>query len=365
MRIVRADSLTDADRDEMVQALTAAFGRWPSFELPGSPSDHLRWKLENPYDEHPGYVTLCRRDGRLVALSTSPFRPFLLHGKSAVGMGGGDAATIPDAQGQGLYSSRRRFQNEHMDPRFDLQIWFSQNPTVLEHSRSTSNEFPLGNRIIVRTRVLDAHRLAADRASRGRSRMPARLLEAALLAPQAIARVAERTLPHVSGLRIEQVDRFDERVDEFFMQASRPYDAIAIRDAPLLNWRYCDERGGRYLPLVAFEGEAIAGYAVLKLTPDRAFLADLLALPGREDVVIVLLQKIVEVARREGAMAVAAWLPAVHPYTDVYKRMGFFDSRYETGATVNDWGKAGSGALDFLRDPEARVHLAMGDSDWV
>jgi len=363
VRIVRADALSETERLEAVDLLAATSSGWAAFEVPVVATEHLRWRLESPYGEHPGYVIVQHHDGLLTNMEWATFRPFLLHGRGVVGAGPREAAgpTSLDA------SERAQLANLHdlVDAQFDAQIGFHPDASDAHSELTSGRAFELGNRVLARTRVLDGHRLALERAERGTMGLPAALIEASLLWPRAIAAVAERTAVVASDVRIERVRRFDERIDEFFVQAARPFELIGVRDAPYLNWRYCDERAGAFLPLVAFEDDAIAGYAVVRLISDRAYLADLLALPDRQDVVASLLRRASEVARRQSAMTIESWLPSTHPYAETYKRLGFFDSRSGPVLTVNDRGRGGRGALDFLRAPSASVHVALGDSDSI
>ncbi|MEZ4502347.1 MAG: hypothetical protein R3C39_06965 [Dehalococcoidia bacterium] len=360
VRVVRADALDERERGEAAALLTAGEERWPALEVAVTAEEHLRWRLESPYGEHPGYVTLVRRDEGLTNLEWFTFRSFLVNGRGAVGAGPGESAGRASLDA----GDRAQLRNlrDLIDGQFDAQMRFHATASSA-WAELQGRAFELGNRVVTRTHVLDRHRYALERTEHDSTPLPARVIEASLLWPRAIAAVAGRTAVVASDLEIVAVDRFDERIDEFFVQAARPFALIGVRDAPYLNWRYCDERAGRFVRLVATEEGATAGYAVVRLAHDHAYLADLLTLPGRSDIVAALLRQVLEAGRAEGAMAIEAWLPSTHPDTDTYKRLGFFSEHSGPVVTVNVHGRGEPSALDFLRAPDASIHLTLGDSD--
>ena len=110
--------------------------------------------------------------------------------------------------------------------------------------------------------------------------------------------------------------------------------------------------------------DRLLGYAVLRTAGDKAYLADLLALPGRIDVLEALVADAVALAHRAGASGVECWLSGGHPYRAALRRQGFFDSRLDVAVEFHPIA-ATAEDLRCLRDPGARVHFQMGDTDMV
>jgi hypothetical protein len=164
---------------------------------------------------------------------------------------------------------------------------------------------------------------------------------------------------------MREISRFDERIDAFFEEASKPFDFIVDRTAQYLNWRYCDPRGGIFNPVLAELDEEILGYAVLKMSDGHGYVADLLALPGRRDVAAALIRYAIASTRRHRAMALTCWMPLHHTYTDLLRRHGFFDSVRNAGASVVTGKAMRPEELAFLKEPTARAHITHGDSDWI
>ena len=361
VRLIRGDALSPADQAAALSVIEAAFGRWPSFELPVPAIDHLRWKLSGPYPGDTGYVRLTEKDGRIAGFAHAPRQDMIVWGRRRIGLGGGDTSMHPDFQGQGLYRARIRF-DENLTDLYETGLTFSSNPTVAVATERDPNSHWLRNRIVVRVRALDAWRMARGRRMSVRTWLRAATHYAAQIAGAAGDALSYR---RASAIQMKEISRFDGRIDAFFEEASKPFDFIVDRTAQYLNWRYCDPRGGTFIPVLAEADEKILGYAVLKMANGHGYIADLLARPGNRSVVAALIQYAIAIARRHGAMALSCWMPLHHPYTGLLQRHGFFDARGNAGASVAIGKAMRREDLAFLKEPTARVHITHGDSDWI
>lgn len=361
IRLIRGDALSPADSAAALSVIEAAFGRWPSFELPVPAIDHLRWKLAGPYPGDTGYVRLAEKNGRLAGFAHALRQDVIVSGKRRVGLNHCDSSTHPDFQGQGISRARVRF-DEDVNHLGDLGLMFTSHPTMLNVNRRDPFSHWFGNRIVVRVRALDARRLAAGRRTRLRTWM-----RGAIHYVTQIAGDAGDVLSHrrASAIQMREISRFDERIDEFFEEASKPFDFIVARTAQYLNWRYCDPRGGTFTPVLAELDDKILGYVVLKMARGNGFIADLLALPSRRDVAADLVRHAIAMAKRHPAMSLTCWMPLHHPYTGLLRLHGFFDSGRNTGASFASGKAMRRENLSFLNEPSARVHITLGDSDWI
>jgi hypothetical protein len=85
----------------------------------------------------------------------------------------------------------------------------------------------------------------------------------------AIDRVVS-TLCKKSKLEMQEVLRFDSRVDDLWAALALDYPVIAKRDSRTLNWRYADfPDRGRYRSFVFTRGSELIGIAVLRHSRDR------------------------------------------------------------------------------------------------
>jgi hypothetical protein len=153
----------------------------------------------------------------------------------------------------------------------------------------------------VYVRPLDVRRAVRLAPVPRRLRQLAPLTGLALRALDLALAAAART----AGLRLEAVDRFDERVDEVWAAASPDYPVLAVRDAATTRWRL-DERPDRerLRRFVLRRGGATLGYVAWRHSTGpgdlAAIVVDYLA-PARW--VAPLLTLAAFEARRDGAIA--------------------------------------------------------------
>jgi hypothetical protein len=169
---------------------------------------------------------------------------------------------------------------------------------------------------------------------------------------------------HAARVAIQTADRFDERIDGLVDAASAEFDFIHMRDAATLNWRYCDARGGRFVVRLALEGDTVAGYSAIRASRDEAVLADVLVRPGRSDVVRLLGEDAITLARAGGASSLRCWLPRRHPYRESLLRAGFF-TRSGGPIIVFQSHRLAPAEMALLASPDSRVHFPMGETDHV
>lgn len=346
--------------DELLGVIRPAFGRWPPFEPPLGDREYLRWKLEAP----DGAVALIGRvEGQPALASVSLTQRCRVRGVERRGRLGGDSAVHPDFQGRGYDTARRAFIVETMEPHFDLSLSYSDNPRIVQGGHRYG-EAPFGESIEVLYGPLDVTRSAAEIRARRSSRLPVAAWSVALRGWMLAGRSRYRA-PSAGRLAISTAAEFDDRVDVFSQRALAPFDYALVRDRRWLNWRYCDERGGGFEVRIAEDGGELAGYSVTRVSEERGYLIDLLALPGRLDVASDLVRDARGRLRDRGTVGIDAWMPKRHPYRALLRALGFLptprDPGYALRGTVRD--EAGDGA--FLQAGGFSAHLMMGDSDFL
>jgi hypothetical protein len=138
-----------------------------------------------------------------------------------------------------------------------------------------------------------------------------------------------------------------------------------VRSREHLDWRYCDRRAGAFHARIAEDEQGvILGYAIGRAKGGQGYLADLLALPGRQDVVAALVAEIDAVLQCAGCVDVLCWLPERHPYRAALHGAGYLDARHRPFITYRPCG-ATAAELEFLAAPKTRVHFTIGDTDLV
>lgn len=147
--------------------------------------------------------------------------------------------------------------------------------------------------------------------------------------------------------------------------AAAPFDFILLRDRSYLNWRYCDDRAGPYRVRVAEVDGELLGFAVTRRSGDRGYLVDLLALPGREDVVAALVRDASEQLRAEGVSGIDCWVPRHHSYHAVLRGAGFMPTPRQAGFALRGTVRDEVGDAAYLQGRGAAIHVMMGDSDFI
>lgn len=314
--------------DRLLALLRAAFGRWPASDFPVDPTDHLDWKLASPGAR--GCHIVIEAQGTMIGCRLTIARRMKLGGEEVGARFGADNAVHPGWQRRGVMTHMRDFGRQELAHRFDL------------HFGTTNNEF------VLRRDLREGRRLFANQIE-----------------------VLEKNNVHapvpvdMSGFTIREVTAFDDRIDDFWRDASQPFDVIVVRSREYLNWRYADRRAGRFTILLAECDAQLAGYAVLSTSGEKGHIADLLVLPERPDVLEAMLQSSLRRLAASGALRIQVWSPLLHPYRDALVRNGFNATRTMQGVTLGAYRPDLEDALGILDNPRAAVHVMAGDTDLV
>jgi len=382
---------TEVTREEWrrtVELLTVAFNGGPGWTTATEdPIDHLVWKLV----DFPGATRAFfgaaagADDGALLGFAATLSRRWLLRGHPRLASDIVDAALHPSMQGRVLLELARGFQREIAAwPEADFAFGFASHPASLRNRRFQGRHdlhHPLDTHVrpldllrFVRgepgRRTADGDGPSTTRAHIEATRRRARPTLARYLAWQ--GRITVQRLRNASvdvrpqsPFTIATQSCFDERVEDFLPCVSPSFDLIQYRDCGFLNWRYTDARAGAFVIRVAEEQGRMLGYAVLRTGHHLADIADLLVLPGRLDVAHALIADTLGLARKSGAAAVRSWMIREHPYETILADQGFVRVRTSTKPVFHARPGSDTEELAFLRDPSARIHLMLGDSDHV
>jgi len=314
------------DEEGILRVLQASFPRWPDVETDVAPIDHLRWKLAS--GAHPEHNSIVAQvDGEIVGVRLGIAQPYSVKGEPFIGRCDIDSCVLPELRGRGIYSSMIHSGN-HITPDFDLFTTSTDRSSLTELDRGLGHR-PLGNKLTMM--ICDL--------------------------------VGEPAAPLGSGCLITQIHRFDGRIETFWAKAARQFDLIALPSRPDLDWRYCDARGGIGAVLQAEEGTNVVGFAALRVSHGKGYVAYLLALPERADVVSALVRHSLTYFRKAGIAEVASALPKRHPYRSTLVQEGFT----RTGHTVPFTARPLRPEVDvsLLQHRKAAVHLMLGDTDLV
>lgn len=313
--------------------LQAAFLAWPRTAIDVDPLDHLRWKMGLDHESSAQHL-LAECDGRIVGVVVGMDRLFKLENRTVRGASGYDASIHPEFQRQGLIQEMQAAAAAigAKDHPFDITFAYRSWHPALEKLRERKPFMGVyfGNLL--------------------------QQLECNVKQPP--------TVEVSSNVSLRQVDRFDDRTDAFWSVARKPFDFALERTRLHLNWRYCDPRAGRFTTIVAEDGAAMAGYAVLSGQKRALFIADLLVLPDRSDVAETLIHEALRIAATEAYETCACCIPMHHPYRIALARFDFSQKRrtIECRSVPVTVDKAD---FNFLADPRAPIHVTLGDTDLI
>jgi hypothetical protein len=318
------------DEPGLLELLQSAYKRWPGVETSAPPLDHLVWKYED-IGVQSGRHGVAVADGRIVGAIPLSTRTFLVDGRPLQATTAWDVAVHPDFRGAGVMMQLQHFGRSTYRDGVDFNFGYEAPHPAMVRGREKIGQWQ------VMTHRIDV--LTADL-----ERMPAS--------------------GPTGGVAVEEVERVDERFDALCAEAMQPFRLVALREQRYFRWRYFDRRGGDFTVLAAREGRDVTGFAALRVSNGRGYLADVLALPGRTDVVGQLVREGARRLRALGVSSAVCWVPQLHPYREVVVAAGF--SRVKrTMAFTYEVLQAPEGALAFLAEPDAQMHVMIGDTDLV
>jgi hypothetical protein len=135
-----------------------------------------------------------------------------------------------------------------------------------------------------------------------------------------------------SKIILNDVSEFDERINAFWQNTKNGYNFIIEKNREYLNWRYCDPRSnikGRYFVKQAEEDGEILGFIVLEVREkggySEGYVADLLALPDRTDVVRRLVEEATLFFRESDVNVVHYRVVKNHFYQAIFSEQGFIE----------------------------------------
>ncbi|MDA0351905.1 MAG: GNAT family N-acetyltransferase [Chloroflexi bacterium] len=358
-RVVRADA---SWANAILPLLQAAFPRWPAPEIEVSPFDHLQWKMTGApgAPDHPHTVVL--EGDRIVAVQLRWLAHAHVGGAVMPFDRGVDLAVDPERQGTGL--ARFIFDDDPLrnPPLGDFVRWDTpSNDARVPHLEA---QHLAGRRLRVWVRTFDVRTFAATHRQGGRKHL-------AVTAASALRRKLSK-LPRANSAapiprtQVSDLTAFDARTDALWEAVAPQFDIARVRDAELMNWRYFDPRAGRASALAAFEGNTLVGYTVYKRRASEGAILELVAHPRHRGAAGVLLRAACDRLRAAGASRVRCWLPPGHPSEAALPAVGFRDAGHPQQLIIDyGWMLGATEAVAVVRDPSSKLHITMGDLDFV
>jgi len=167
------------------------------------------------------------------------------------------------------------------------------------------------------------------------------------------------------GVDVEEVRRVEPGIEAVTLRAAEACRAIALRDAPQLEWRFLRHPQHRYRIAVARRGGRPVGLAVHRKgsfdgREDLALICDWLVEPGDAGAENALLAWLAETARAEGAAPLCGIFSEALPPWRAFQRAGFVAEPTRYFLTGRSWRHPRD-----LRWYQEHWYYTLGDSDLV
>lgn len=168
----------------------------------------------------------------------------------------------------------------------------------------------------------------------------------------------------VNDVRVEEVDSFDERIDNLFEKASRTYSIIMARRSPLLNWKYVKCLFKTYKKYIAVKDGEVIGYMISRISKEGDILNGTIVdfLVSREDkhAFRALISNALNRFKKEGVHYVSILAPEFH-FRKNLSEFGFRASEVFLPFMVTNWEPLC--AKEFVTDIK-NWFITFGDSDY-
>jgi len=303
----------DGDKEAIVELLRIVFGK-------GYTREYWNWKYrENPGG--PSMVWLAEHDGKIVGHYGIIPVPMKLGNSYIKGSFSTDAATHPLYRGQGVFSA--------LVNRAYLDVAGSQVPLTYGLPRVEMGPIYkryewAGHICFMRYMV----KILNWNAALGRY-IDNELVTGTI--SSVLGKMRRPMSPPDGSVEIEEISRFDGRIDRFWADASRCFTVIVRRDQTRLNWRYADHPQDKYTIYTAVKGDRILGYCVLKIGPGKGrgkqenlrvgFIVDIIGIG--QDIVGCLVRWAANWFEKHNVDVVACMMSEGHPYPRAFRSAGF------------------------------------------
>ncbi len=150
------------------------------------------------------------------------------------------------------------------------------------------------------------------------------------------------------GFEIFEINRFDERFDDFFERVKSLWGIIVQRKKDYLNWKFIEKPFNKYkrYGVLSEKGE-LEGYIIIKTERAedvyRGKILDLLFDPNRPDIIEALMLKVLTEFKKEG-VSYFSILSSTDRLTKHLKNFGFLRAQTREYFMVKNWEK------DFEKD---------------
>ena len=341
----------DEDEPQILKLLEKVFEH-------GHNRDYWRWKyFDNPLKKQ--VIVIAEIDDQIIGFNHAFCRE-IKFGKNLHLMSfGGGAAVHPDYRRMGINSKIHDMLEDLRDKEgFNLASAVTTNPIVKNNMDKLGwLQFP--KKIIEAIYVEDIDKIEMGS-----------LKKAGYQIYKSIRRA--RVEPKIGNSQryvVKKVTQFDAEADVFWEKIEPYYFFLFKRDTVNLNWRYCDSRTAPYKVFSVVDQGELLGYCVTIVRESSdgvktGYIVDLCTLPKMNDVVTVLLQKAVEVLKKE-VNVIKYWAVEGHSVLSVFHRYGFMSRPSILEFRYRHSGRINNDLERVFSATENTLFIQYGDTDFM
>ncbi len=356
------------DEIRLIELLDLVFDGWPHLDLECRPLDHWRWKFEdNPYRTKIAPVAVSK-DLIVGSNHGYPTRVKIFN-KVYQSSQGTDLAVHPNYRRMGIYSKMSEFKTKlYEEENYAFTYAITSNPVVYKTNLEWGRRgFPHKISTLIHMKNIDLHLQEKKVKNATFVKLGVNIIKLIKIRHKITKKLQQKR--NEQNYKIHDINKFNESFNDFWDEVKDNYDFIFERTVNYLNWRYCDPRGGKYNIKVAEKDGKYLGYVVLRINRynkdyPEGYIVDLLTSPKRSDVVQSLIEESKRFFNDENINTIHYWIVNGHPYEELFKRAGFFDSRnvpyliLQNISLKKEWD-------ELQKIPAHRLHYQYGDSDWI
>jgi hypothetical protein len=167
------------------------------------------------------------------------------------------------------------------------------------------------------------------------------------------------------------VEKFDEKINDFWDYVKKEYDFSIKKDMDYLNWRYCDPRGGDYKVFLVVEEDSVLGYGVARVNRINpsipvGSIVELVTKDNEVNVSDSLIFEIDSLFDYERVNERNIWLVKDSRLAKIIGGHGYVNSYYDIYVHMNNNDGSKKEQLELISNakPE-RINFHMGDTDAI
>jgi len=283
---------------------------------------------ENPLGLARCWLVIERSSAALVATQCRFPWPIALGSERLEGEFGGDLATLPRLQRQGLFQLRNEISDLHPAQRRIVTL-AAPNPKTRGAAKKLGRQNTILGPLPFARIPLDFEKVFD---SRSWPRGPSKILGAA--ANKALGFWHNMALASADGVRIEELGRFDSDIDSLTYRCMMTPTYWCPHEAEFLNWRYLQHPVNSYIAQAAIIGDEVRGYSVVRINEARATLMEFVASEEQPRLAAALLHSAVRLARDAGCQTLSFFATPTWRFWGLFRRAGFINGRSEIYLTA-------------------------------